>query len=338
MFWSESFWLPSNITWKDFENVNTSPYELLYPIPVALLLLVIRDLFIKHTIKIVGPVIGIKCSVRRTSSTNTTLETALKQRKNSNNDIISKKTTQLGLTERKSQRLLRQQKRQDKPTKVEKFAATTWECFFYAGMSVYGLIALWDKPWFRDTRYCWYGYPHHLIEDDAWWYYMIELTWYWSLTFSQIYGNVQKKRKDFWQMLLHHFAAISLICLSWVCNFLRGGMLVFVLHDMADVFLLLGKMCKYANYHKTCNIIFGFFVITWVITRLYLYPVYILYNALIERTEILGMVPVYYIFNVFMIALQILHVMWTYFILRVGIRASKSGKIEKDARSESSSD
>ena len=61
----------------------------------------------------------------------------------------------------------------------------------------YGMAVLWKKQWLWDIRYCWYHYPHHAVEGDVWWYYMIELTFYWSLTFSQFYdvkrkGNIKK--------------------------------------------------------------------------------------------------------------------------------------------------
>ena len=56
----------------------------------------------------------------------------------------------------------------------------------------YGMAVLWGKPWLWDIRYCWYHYPHHAVEGDVWWYYMIELTFYWSLTFSQFY-DVKRK-------------------------------------------------------------------------------------------------------------------------------------------------
>ncbi len=35
----------------------------------------------------------------------------------------------------------------------------------------------------------------HTIDSSIWWYYMVELTFYWSLTFSQFFDV---KRKDFW--------------------------------------------------------------------------------------------------------------------------------------------
>ena len=33
------------------------------------------------------------------------------------------------------------------------------------------------------------------VEGDVWWYYMIELTFYWSLTFSQFY-DVKRKGNE----------------------------------------------------------------------------------------------------------------------------------------------
>lgn len=63
---------------------------------------------------------------------------------------------------------------------------------------------------------------------------MISLSLYWSLCVSQFYDN---KRKDFWQMFIHHIAAIVLLSLSWVCNMFRIGSLVLVVHDCADIFL-----------------------------------------------------------------------------------------------------
>ena len=166
---------------------------------------------------------------------------------------------------------------------------------------------------------------------------MIQLTFYWFLTFSQLYGDSTKKRKDFWQMMLHHAASISLIYFSWVLNMVRAGMLVLVLHDMADVLLEVAKMCKYANWQKTCNMTFALFVLTWIVTRLYVYPKYVVYTTVYESADIVGTAPVYYVMNSFMILLQVLHVIWTYYIIKALIKAlTSTGNIEKDERSSSS--
>jgi len=60
---------------------------------------------------------------------------------------------------------------------------------------------------------------------------MLELSFYWSLMVTQFSDN---KRKDFWQMFLHHLITICLLGFSWTCNFTRLGVIVAVLHDAAD--------------------------------------------------------------------------------------------------------
>ena len=63
-----------------------------------------------------------------------------------------------------------------------------------------------------------YRYPHHDIETSIWWYYMVELTFYWSLSISQ-WSDV--KRKDFTEMFIHHITTIALLSFSWTCNLTR---------------------------------------------------------------------------------------------------------------------
>lgn len=63
---------------------------------------------------------------------------------------------------------------------------------------------------------------------------MISMAFYWSLSFSQFFDV---KRKDFWQMFIHHIVTIVLLCFSWVANLTRIGSLVLLVHDSADIFL-----------------------------------------------------------------------------------------------------
>jgi len=69
---------------------------------------------------------------------------------------------------------------------------------------------------------------------------MFSLAFYWSLTVSQFFDV---KRKDFWQMFVHHIATICLMAFSWVCNLHRIGTLVLLVHDCADIFLEVSCMC-----------------------------------------------------------------------------------------------
>ena len=162
---------------------------------------------------------------------------------------------------------------------------------------------------------------------------MIGLTFYWSLTISQFFDV---KRKDFKEMFIHHIATISLISFSWMCNLTRGGTLILLVHAVADVLLEAAKLFKYSNYQRTCDILFTFFAIAWIVTRLGIYPTWIIYSVAVEAPQFVGMFPAYYVFNALLATLLILHVGWTYFILKVIYKAIYTGKTEKDTRSDSS--
>ena len=141
---------------------------------------------------------------------------------------------QVDLSERQIEYWWRRRRAQDKPTTLVKFCETSWRCIYYTYSFIFGSIVMWDKPWLWDIKQCWYGYPHQSVTNDIWWYYMISMAFYWSLTASQFYDV---KRKDFWQMFAHHMITILLMALSWVCNLHRVGSLVLLVHDCADIFL-----------------------------------------------------------------------------------------------------
>ena len=87
------------------------------------------------------------------------------------------------------------------------------------------------------------------------------------------------------------------------------------------------KLCKYTNYQKLCDLLFACFALTWVVTRLGVYPTWILYSTTIEAPQIVEMFPAYYIFNGLLAILLVLHVIWTYFILKIIYKAMYSGKV-----------
>lgn len=126
----------------------------------------------------------------------------------------------------------------------------SWRCLYYTYSFLYGLVILWDKPWLWDINYCYYDYPYHPVSNDVWWYYMISMTFYWSLSFSQFFDV---KRKDFWQMFIHHIATIVLMCFSWVGNLTRIGSLVLLIHDSADIFLEVSTNSHTAMHIQTSN-------------------------------------------------------------------------------------
>ena len=158
---------------------------------------------------------------------------------------------------------------------------------------------------------------------------MISLAFYWSLTFSQFFDN---KRKDFWQMFIHHVLTLVLISLSWTCNIFRVGSVILLLHDSADIFVEAAKALKYAKFQKACDVVFMLFTITWIVTRLIIFP-RIIYACIFQTLQ--PMYPVYFLFNVLLSILMVLHILWTVTIFKVIAESFKLGGIVDDLRSSS---
>ncbi|KAK0080804.1 hypothetical protein PV325_013298 [Microctonus aethiopoides] len=335
VFWSPDIWLPPNITWDDIapnsENKYADYRHLIYPLPMALGLLLIRFAMERYCFAPVGRKLGIKTTRSKRAQLNPILEKAYT--KKIKHKQITALAKQVDMSERQVERWLRLRRSQDMPSTLTKFCENSWRCLYYTSIFIYGIVILWDKPWLWDIKHCYYGYPYHSVTNDIWWYYMISISFYWSLSISQFFDV---KRKDFWQMFIHHKATIMLMAFSWVGNLTRIGSLVLVVHDSADIFLEAAKMAKYASYQKVCDGVFVIFTVLWLITRMGIYPLWIIYSTSIEAPKIVPMFPAYYIFNALLILLFVLHTFWTVLILKIACNAFYAGQMEGDIRSNSS--
>jgi len=215
--------------------------------------------------------------------------------------------------------------------KLKKFCETGWRWLLYLAAHLGGIYCLYDKPWVWDASHCWYSYPFHPIDRKIWWYYMMELALYWCLFITQ-FSDI--KRKDFWQMFVHHLATISLLMFSWTNHMHRMGSLILLLHDFSDHWLELAKLFIYADKEATANGVFVVFCTTWIASRLSILPTVVIYSTTFAAGQVVAMFPVYYIFNFLLTTLQILHVLWTYYILMILYKAVASGAATKDSRSD----
>uniref|UniRef100_A0A8C0GWA5 Ceramide synthase 5 n=1 Tax=Chelonoidis abingdonii TaxID=106734 RepID=A0A8C0GWA5_CHEAB len=189
----------------------------------------------------------------------------------------------------------------------------------------------WDSPWFWDTRQCWYNYPFQPLTSSLYYYYIMELAFYWSLMFSQF---TDIKRKDFLIMFVHHLATIGLITFSYMNNMVRVGTLVLCLHDASDFFLEAAKLANYAKYQRLCDATFMLFGVVFIVTRLGIYPFWILNTTLFESWELIGPYPSWWLFNGLLVTLQVLHIIWSCLIIRIAYKALMRGKVSKDDRSD----
>ncbi|XP_076348835.1 ceramide synthase 6-like [Tachypleus tridentatus] len=335
-FWNEDIWLPKNMTWEIIRRQEKARYaqfnELYNGLLVAVVLIFVRYILERLVFAPVGIYLGLKATRPKRAPENPVLEKAFKANGRIPYKQVQGLAKQLDWSGRKVERWLRQRTVQEKPLTLTKFTESSWRFTFYFSAFLYGLYTLSDKPWLWDTRYCWYGYPHQSVTDDVWWYYMVELGFYWALTFSQF---LDIKRKDFLQMFVHHIITIMLLSFSWACNFWRVGTLVMLIHDFADIPLEVTKMIKYLGKQNMADISFMIFTLAWIVSRLGLFPYRVIYSTMYEALTILDFFPVYFIFNSLLLALQLLHIVWTWIIVCIALQAFQKGV--RDLRSDESS-
>ena len=79
------------------------------------------------------------------------------------------------------------------------------------------------------------------MTDDEKIYYLVCLGFWLSCS---LYIFIETRRKDFYQMLLHHEVTVCLIVGSYVWNCYRTGIIVLWLHDASDMFLYSAKASR----------------------------------------------------------------------------------------------
>merc|ERR1711871_1081740 len=135
-----------------------------------------------------------------------------------------------------------------------------------------------------------------------------------------------KRRKDFWQMLIHHIACVVLLGLSFWMRFHRAGLMALWLHDMADIFLYMGKSARYLEFQVLPFLIYAVFmplffwsrccVWTWVSCPSGFFEI----GKYIEHTGLASTGHVhwwYYVVVFFSAVLCVLHYFWFCLIIKV---------------------
>ncbi|KAM4708172.1 ceramide synthase 4 isoform 1-T2 [Discoglossus pictus] len=335
--WRQEYWLPPGVSWEDMKDTDEDKYpkprDLLLCIPFTLLFTAIRFLFERFVALPLSRQLGIQEKYRRKPSTNQLLEAFYrKQKKQPTQAEISMLSAQCHMQSRQVERWFRCRRNQDRPSVSKKFCEASWKFAFHVIAFIVGFAVLKDKPWLWDQHEFWTDYPHQPLIQSLYWYYLLELGFYWSLLLTIAFDV---KRKDLKEQVIHHFSAIFLIAFSYCANYIRAGTLVMLLHDTADLILEAAKMFNYTKWKRVCDVLFLIFAVVFMITRLYIFPTRVIYSTYYSSMENFQPFFGYYFFNALLMVLQLLHVFWAYLILHMAYRLTfVVGTVDKDVRSD----
>lgn len=229
---------------------------------------------------------------------------------------------------------------------VLRFAEQGFSLIYYTSSWSLGLvIASRESYWPLKTTEYWTDYPQFRLEPLFKFYYLASCAFYIQQLFVL---HVEARRSDHWQMFSHHVITIALIAGSYLCSYHRVGNAILCLMDPSDIALNIAKMLKYAGWQTTCDIAFGLFMLSWLVTRHILY-MRVLWSCAFDPISVMSFRPTnhltgdyfnrtaYLLLIGLLCALQVILLMWFYMICRVAYRVvTKAGAVDSRSDAESS--
>jgi len=167
---------------------------------------------------------------------------------------------------------------------LAKFGECGWYIIYSTFSFVWGFWLFYNSDYYFSPMHFWIGYPHSKLETFFKWNYICELGFWIHCVFALI---TEVRKKDFYQMLTHHFVTISLISVSLMGNFTRIGNAILVCQSFADIFLPLAKVFGYVQMGSTRDKIFIIFVVAWIVSRQIWLPIMV-YSVWADLPVVVG--------------------------------------------------
>lgn len=121
--------------------------------------------------------------------------------------------------------------------KQARFMEQVYTAIYFAIFGPFGLYVMSRGPlWYFNTTAMFEGFPHRKHEALFKAYYLLQAS-YWSQQAIVLMLQLEKPRKDFKELVLHHIVTLALIGLSYRFHFTYMGIAVYITHDISDFFL-----------------------------------------------------------------------------------------------------
>ncbi|KAF4978820.1 hypothetical protein FZEAL_4864 [Fusarium zealandicum] len=223
--------------------------------------------------------------------------------------------------------------------KKARFMEQVYTAIYFGVLGPFGLWVMSRTPvWYFNTRGMYEGFPHTTHEAPVKFYYLFEAA-YWAQQAIVLILGMEKRRKDFKELVGHHIVSLTLIGLSYRFHFTYIGLAVYVTHDISDFFLATSKTLNYIDSSIT-EPYFGLFMVVWIYMRHYL-NLKIIWSLLTEF-ETIGPFELNWetqqykcrlaqvITTTLLASLQALNLFWLFCIARIAWRFVVQNQLEDD--------
>ena len=121
--------------------------------------------------------------------------------------------------------------------KQARFMEQFYTAIYFAVFGPFGLYVMSRTPvWYFNIPGMYEGFPHRSHEAVFKAYYLLQAS-YWAQQGLVLMLQLEKPRKDFKELVLHHIVTLMLIGLSYRFHFTYMGIAVYITHDISDFFL-----------------------------------------------------------------------------------------------------
>ncbi|KAL6916289.1 hypothetical protein FSST1_007784 [Fusarium sambucinum] len=148
--------------------------------------------------------------------------------------------------------------------KSMRFKEQAWLFIYYSTCWSVGTYIYATSPYWLDLKAMWTNWPNREVSGLMKSYMLAQLAFWLQ---QIIVVNIEKRRKDYWQMISHHIVTIALVYSSYRYGLTRVGNVVLILMDLNDLIFSVAKCLKYMGLQTLCDIMFGVFVFSWVLCR-----------------------------------------------------------------------
>lgn len=232
-----------------------------------------------------------------------------------------------------------------KEAKLARFGEQGYALLYFSFFGAWGLRNMSHLPtWWYNCEQFWIDYPHWQMTPGLKRYYLMQAS-YWCQQLIVLVSGVEKPRKDFRELVIHHFVTLWLVGWSYGINLTLIGNAVYTSMDIPDVLLAASKLLNYLRWKRSLDILYVIFIGVWTYFRHYL-------NLVILRSvyKDFDLIPQsarrwspaegvfmagwlkWQIFTPILL-LQFLNIFWYFLILRILYRAIAGSDI-KDERSD----
>lgn len=235
--------------------------------------------------------------------------------------------------------------------KIKRIMEQVYYIFYYGISGPFGLYIMYGTDlWLFETKSMYQTYPNF---NNPYLYKIFYLgqAAFWTQQACVLVLQLEKPRKDYYELCFHHIVTLLLIWLSYVFHFTKMGLAVYITMDISDFFLALSKVLNYLDSPLTSPV-FGLFMLIWIYLRHYI-NIKILWSVITEfKTEgnyVLNFATEQYkcwisliIVFTLIFALQVVNLYWLFLIFRIlwriifkGVVADERSEYETESESDS---